>query len=88
MPETMTTTMIYRTAATATVTVSTVLVRDGKARFYETAFIVNGKVSDGERSDKKSMAGVVHDAYCDVARGYVTGTLRAMKLANFVKEAA
>ena len=67
----MKTTQIYRTQATAEVTVSTVLIHDGGARFYETAFIVGGRVSDTVyRHTKKHDAGFEHDQCVAVARGY------------------
>ncbi len=69
--KTMKTTAIYRTQATGTTTVSTALVRDGGARFYETTLIVSGVVLDGIRTSKKADAGFEHDAAVAFARGYV-----------------
>lgn len=34
---------LFRTAATATITVSTVRIREGRAAWYETAIIVRGQ---------------------------------------------
>lgn len=64
------TTTLYRTQATETITVSTVLVREDGARWYETTIVVGGAVSDGERTSKKYDAGFEHDAAVAWARGY------------------
>ncbi len=66
----MSTATIYRTQATDTVTVSTVLIREGGARWYETALIVGGEVTDGRRTSRKFDAGLEHDAAVAWARGY------------------
>lgn len=70
----MSTSKVWRTQATDTVTVSTVLQHEGDQRFYETAIIVGGRVSDGVRTPSargsKFQAGLVHDGAVAWARGY------------------
>jgi hypothetical protein len=51
-------------------TVSTVLVRDGRERFYETTIIVSGVALEGRRQAKKIDAGYEHDAAIAFARGH------------------
>lgn len=65
-----TTTTVYRTQATETLIVLTVLVREGRFRFYETTIIIGGKVADGLRTWKKFDAGFEHDAAVAWAKGY------------------
>lgn len=62
---------LLRTAASATVTVSTVRCREGRTTWYETALIVGGRVSDSRRTSKKFDAGFEHDAAVAFVRGYV-----------------
>lgn len=52
---------VYSTKISDTVTVSTVRVYDGRAQWYETSVIINGKVSDGVRNHSKFDAGFEHD---------------------------
>lgn len=60
----MNTTTIARCNVSASVTVSTVRVREGNAVWFETAFIVGGRVSDGLRSERRGAALIEHDAAC------------------------
>jgi hypothetical protein len=66
----MKTTTAWKTVARDGVTVSTVLVREGGARWYETAIVTAAGVSDGVRTSKKYDAGVEHDFAVAVVRGY------------------
>lgn len=65
----MSTTAIYRTQVSPVLAVSTVLVREGGERFYETTIVVSGTPIEGRRNGKKSDAGYEHDAAVDFARG-------------------
>lgn len=60
--ETMAIKAMFRNTVRGGVVVSTVRLEPG---LYETAFIVNGRVSDGVRSTDKGAASVVHDLACD-----------------------
>ncbi len=76
---TMATTQVHRTRATDTLTVSTILVREGKARFYETTIVVaphhlegmnRSVVLEPVRAARKYEAGLMHDDAVAWARGY------------------
>lgn len=83
----MKTTTTWRTEATDTITVSTVHVREGRLSWYETAFIVAGRVSEPRRVDRKFAAGVEHDACVAAARGYADPhSKRGAELAAFLAE--
>ncbi len=91
----MKTTQIHRTVANDTYTVSTIHVRDGNARCYETTIVVSPGSFEGFprtvvleplRSADKFAAGLVHDSAVDWAKGSVdTQSLRHDHWTNQVK---
>lgn len=79
------TTSIARSVLPSGIIVSTV--RCGRGGRYETAYIVDGIVSDSEVTSSPAEARYVHDAACDVANHPSTldqGNLRAGRLARLL----